>query len=102
MGLTWDKTADSLDITFPNLEAGPTTELASIVSIKSYLQKLASCNDPLGLVASILLRGKSIYQEVCELGTRWDQELPEALTKKWNRWSNNLPEKIVFPQGFRL
>ena len=39
---------------------------------------------------------------MCELGTRWDQQLPEAMLKKWNKWSNNLPEKIVVPRAFRL
>ena len=63
---------------------------------------LAPCYIPLGLVAPILLGAKSIFWEVRELGTRWDQQLPEAMLKKWNRWTNNLPEKIVVPRWFRL
>ena len=78
---------------FSKLEADPTK--------RSILQKLASCYGPLGLVSSILLGGKSIYREVCELGTRWDQQLPEAMLKKWNKWNNNLPEKMVVPGAFR-
>ena len=39
---------------------------------------------------------------MCELGTRWDQQLPEAMLKMWNKWNNNLPEKIVVPRAFRL
>ena len=39
---------------------------------------------------------------MCELGTRWDQQLPEAMLKKLNKWNNNLPEKIVVPSVFRL
>ena len=62
LGLTWNKTADTLDVTFPKLEVDPTK--------RGILQKLASCYDPLGLVSPILLGGKSIYREVCELGTR--------------------------------
>ena len=53
LGLTWDKTADTLDVTFPKLEVDPTK--------RGILQKLASCYDPLGLVSPILLGGKSIY-----------------------------------------
>ena len=94
MGLTWDKTADNLDVTFPKLEVDPTEG--------GILQKLASCYNPLGLVALILLGGKSIYREVCELGTRWDQQLPEAMLKKWSKCNNNLPEKIAVPRSFRL
>ena len=56
LGLTWDKTADTLDVTFPKLEVDPTK--------RGILQKLASCYDPLGLVARILLDGILIYREV--------------------------------------
>ena len=45
--LTWDKTADTLNVTFPKLEVDPTR--------RGILQKLASCYDPLGLVSPILL-----------------------------------------------
>ena len=76
-GLTWDKTANTLEVTFPKLELDPTK--------RGILQKLASCYDPLGLVAPILLRGKLIYEKVCELGTRWDQQLSEAMLKKWKK-----------------
>ena len=93
-GLTWDKSADTLDVTFPKLEVDPTK--------RGILQKLASCYDHLGLVSPILLGGKSIYREVCELGTRWNPQLPEAMLKKWSKWNNNLPEKMVVPRAFRL
>ena len=82
-----------LDVTFPKLEVDPTK--------RGILQKLALCYDPLGLASPILLGRKSIYREVCELGTRWDQQLPEAMLNKWNKW-NNLPEKMVVPRTFRL
>ena len=91
---SWDKTADTLNVTFPKLQVDPTK--------RGILQKSASHYDPLGLVSPILLGGKSIYREMCELGTRWDQELPEAMLKTWNKWNNNLPEKIVIPRVFRL
>ena len=68
---------------------------------RGILQKLASCYDPLGLASPILLGGKSIYREVCDLGTRWDQQLSEAMSNKWNKW-NNLTEKTVVPRAFRL
>ena len=54
------------------------------------------------IILPILLDEKSIYREVSELGKMWDQQLPEAILKKWNKWSNNLPEKIVIWRTFRL
>ena len=94
LGLTWYKTADTLDVTFPKLEVDPKK-----IGI---LQKLALCYDFLGLISPILLGRKSIYREVRELGTRWDQQLPEAILKKWNKWNNKSPEKMVAPRAFRL
>ena len=79
---------------FQKLEVDPTKRVI--------LQKSASCYDPLGLVSTILLGGKSIYREVCELGTRRDQQLPEPMLKKLSKWNNNLPEKIVVRRAFRL
>ena len=89
-----DKTADTLDVTFPKFGVDPTK--------RGILQKLASCYDPLGLVASVLLDRKLIYREVCELGTTWDQQVPEAMFMNLNKRSNNLPQKIVAPRAFRL
>ena len=88
LGLTWGKIANTLDVTCPKLEIDPIK--------RGIFRKLASCYDPVGLVAPILFGGKLIYREVCELRTRWDQQLPEAMLKKWNIWSNNLP-KNSFP-----
>ena len=39
---------------------------------------------------------------MCELGTRWNQQLPKAMLKKWIKWNNNLLENMVVPQTFRL
>ena len=94
MGLTWNKTADPLNVTFPKLEVDTTK--------RGIYQKIASCCDTFGLVAPILLGGKSIYRKVCDLGTRWDQRLAEAMLKNWNIWSKNLQEKLVLPRAFRL
>ena len=75
LGVLWDKTTDQIAVTFPHLNV----ELTK----RGILQKLASCYDPVGLAAPILLVGKSIYGNCCELGVPWDQPLPESYQKKW-------------------
>ena len=60
LGVLWDKATDQIAVTFPHLNVKPNK--------RGILQKLASCYDPVGLVAPILLVGKSIYQSCCELG----------------------------------
>ena len=61
LGLMWDKTADTSDVTFPKLEVDRKK--------RGILQKLALCYNPLGLVLPILLDRRSIYRELCKLGT---------------------------------
>ena len=72
--LPWDKTTDTSDVTFPKLEVDQTK--------RGILQKLALCYDPVDILAPILLGGKSIYREVCELVTKWDQQLLDAMLTK--------------------
>ena len=54
------KAADQIAVTFPHLNVEPTK--------RGILQKLASCYDPVGPAALILLVGKSIYRNCCEFG----------------------------------
>ena len=69
---------------------------------RGILQVLASCYDPVGLAASILLVGKSIYRNCCELGVSWDQPLPESYQKKWINWETSLPPTITVARAFQL
>lgn len=94
LGLTWNKKSDTVSVSFPQFEVEPTK--------RGILQKLASCYDPLGLAAPIMLVGKTIYRETCELEKSWDQTLPKALLKKWNKWERNLPEQVAAPRAFKL
>ena len=50
LGVLWDKATDQIVVTFSYLNVEPTK--------RGILQKLASCYDPAGLAALILLVGK--------------------------------------------
>ena len=56
----------------------------------------------MGLAAPILLVGKSIYPNCCELGVSWDQLLLESYQKKWIDWETSLPPTIAVPRAFQL
>ena len=94
LGVLWNKSTDEIAVTFPETSVASTK--------RGILQKLASCYDPIGLAAPILLVGKSIYRNCCDLGVSWDQPLPEDNKRKWEKWQSGLPLSIIAPRAFLL
>ena len=70
MGVLWEEATDQIAVTFCHLNVEPTK--------RGILQKLASCFNPVGLAAPILLVGKSFYQNCYELVVLWGQPLQES------------------------
>ena len=56
----------------------------------------------MGLAPPILLVGKSIHQNCCELGVLCNQPLQELYQKKWINWETNPPPTITVPRVFQL
>ena len=83
LGVPWDKSEDTLGVTFPNSPA----ELTK----RGILANLAKVYDPLGLVSSVMLDGKRIYREICNQKIRWDVPRPEFITRQWLTWEKQLP-----------
>ena len=69
---------------------------------RAILSTVASTFDPLGLIAPIIITGKSILQKCCQLKLDWDDELPTELRNEWITWSNSLEhlETITFPRCY--
>lgn len=63
LGVSWDKSEDTLGVTFPNSPAK--------------LTNLAKVYDPPGLVSPVMLDGKRIYRETCNQKITWDAPLPK-------------------------
>ncbi len=55
------------------------------------LSTVASVYDPLGFVASFLLVGKQILQELCKNKVSWDEDLPKHILPQWESWLRDLP-----------
>ena len=49
------------------------------------LSTMSSIFDTLGFVASFLLEGKKILQELCKEDTGWDDPLPAAIKAEWEK-----------------
>lgn len=65
------------------------------------LSVVASLCDPLGFLASFILEGKRVLQEMCQRRMGWDEPLPREKLR-WEAWMKDLenPEKIEIPRCF--
>ena len=61
------------------------------LSRRGILSTVSSVFDPLGLVSPFILVGKQILQELCRDGVGWDDEVPDKLRPKWEKWRTELP-----------
>ena len=95
LGMKWNKSTDQLAVVFPAVESKEDTK-------RTVLSKLASIFDPLGLAAPVTLSGKFIYRDVCDSRSLWDEELPEAILKRWKLWNANLPVQIEVPRSLAM
>ena len=49
--------------------------------------------DVLGISSPLMITGKLLYSQACLNKLRWDEEVPEDISKMWNKWVEDL-EKI--------
>ena len=84
LGLHWHVEDDSLTFIARQIDQ-PNTR-------RGILSAVASIYDPLGFISPLVLEGKSILQEMCKSGTKWDDPLPEHLTSRWLEWKKNCTE----------
>ena len=59
---------------------------------RQLLKTLASCYDPLGMIAAFMLQAKLLFQKAVKLELGWDDELPVELKKEIRKWQNQIPE----------
>ena len=46
--------------------------------------------DPLGLLAPVIMKGKVVLQQACAERLRWHNDVPERLSKSWQKWLHGL------------
>ena len=49
--------------------------------------------DVLGISSPLMITGKLLHSQACRNKLRWDEEVPEDISKMWNKWIEDL-EKI--------
>ena len=81
LGLKWNVEGDHFTYSI-ELQDKPMTK-------RGLLSTSASLNDPLGLVAPVLLVPKLIQQELCRLNLDWDDELPQTKADELIKWKES-------------
>jgi len=94
LGMLWSVESDSIQFSFSPADRPPTR--------RNILAIVASLYDPLGLIAPFVLTGKSILQEICHKGVKWDDPVPAELLPKWVAWKADLEKlkQLVIPRCY--
>ena len=90
LGLTWDKTKDTLSVE---------TTQKPVTTKREALSELAKVYDPLGLVSPTTLVAKQLYREMCEAKLPWDRALTEQIRKQWNEWQLVILTTFTVPRS---
>ncbi|XP_058828066.1 uncharacterized protein LOC131687975 [Topomyia yanbarensis] len=71
---------------------------------REVLRTLMTIFDPLGLLSHLLIFLKILLQEIWRSGVGWDDEIPDALNEKWEKWLKVLPSvrDVRVPRCYRL
>ena len=76
LGLKWNKSSDTLTVSFPTVDSVSTTTKRTILS------ELAKVYDTLGVVSPITLEGKIIFRDVCKTKVPRDADSQEPLSRR--------------------
>ena len=84
LGILWNPEMDTFYIKYT---------IKSVIAVKrGILSLISSIFDPLGLTAPALIEPKWIIKQLWKRKTDWDELLPLDLTKRWQKWLDNLPD----------
>ena len=95
LGIYWDAESDMFQ--FKSLVANKPHTKRGVLSIVS------SLFDPLGFLAPLTFRVKSLLQDLWRAAISWDDELPEPYLSQWKEWLRSMPKvvNINIPRCFK-
>ena len=82
LGVQWCIESDCFQFRI-NLKDSPLTR-------RGILSTVSSVFDPLGMVSPFILIGKRILQDLCCSGADWDDEIPDDMKTRWEKWRSEL------------
>ena len=93
LGIKWRLASDDFFFELKRNVNGPVTR-------RRMLSFVSCIYDPLGLVGSLILGRKMIFQEATMRRLTWDETVPPDLENKWIKWTSSLSDihKFSFPR----
>ena len=61
-----------------------------VVTRRFILSRVSAMYDPLGLILTVVLKGRSIFQCATQRRLSWDDLVPDDLSNEWNSWQRSL------------
>ncbi|XP_071085479.1 uncharacterized protein [Haliotis cracherodii] len=94
LGMSWDVKSDTFTFRVSD-EAKPYTK-------RGVLSTINSLYDPMGFVAPVIIKGKTLLRELISQKLEWDDMLPEELRQEWENWRDSLRllEQLQIPRKF--
>lgn len=81
LGVPWVKDSDMIYVDFSHIK------IHEKISRSTILSEIAQLFDPLGLAAPVVLKAKTIMQELWQIANvSWTDELPEEFVDKWHEF----------------
>ena len=70
---------------------------------RGILSTISSIYDPIGFAATLMLQGKSILQELCNIRLGWDDLIPEGTKMRWEKLKGELMklQSITIPRSYK-
>lgn len=90
LGMNWNGVEDYF--IFPKPNYGMDTKLTK----RMLLSEIAKQFDPLGLLEPITFTSKYLMQQIWKGGLKWDDEIPESLSKVWSDFKIELQQLDTF------
>ena len=94
LGIFYDSTLDEFRFRAPKLETNP------IWSRRAALSFYMGVYDPKGMILPVLMEARLLFQETWHATSDWNSSLDKTLSKKWNKWSQQLEhlKTLRFPR----
>lgn len=83
LGLLWNAQTDTIEYTIQTKFDKRTTK-------RNILSRISTIFDPLGLLGPVIITAKVIMQQLWELHTDWDDQVPQQLHTEWTTYSQSL------------
>jgi hypothetical protein len=85
LGVSWDSKNDILTFS-PREEIGKVERITKRVILREY----SLIFDPIGILAPALIEARITMQSCWKVKVDWDEEAPEEIQKRWNKWVESL------------